>query len=97
MSDSVSAIGGGIDLAKTLDVLPSQESIMNTFGGALSLVRGLVGASGVESAAIPTELLSLIELQRQMQIEMQSISLISNIEKSRHESKMSAIRNVRAN
>lgn len=86
-----------IDLARMTDVIPSRESVMNSFGGALSLARGLMGTSGIETAAIPTELLSLIELQRQMQIEMQSISMISNIEKSRHESKMSAIRNVRTN
>lgn len=95
--DSIRPMSNGIDFAQALDVLPNRETVMNSFGGALSLVRGLVGASGLESAAVPTELLSLIELQRQMQIEMQSVSLISNIEKSRHESKMSAIRNIRTN
>ncbi len=38
---------------------------------------------------------SLIQMQIDAQKEMQSVTLVSNLEKSNHESKMSAIRNVR--
>ena len=42
-----------------------------------------------------TDLFGLIEMQRQLQVEMETVSMISNIDKSRHESKMAAIRNIR--
>ena len=37
----------------------------------------------------------LIQAQIQSQMEMQTTSLVSNIERSKHESKMAAIRNIR--
>ena len=37
----------------------------------------------------------LINAQLQAQIEMQTTTLVSNIERSKHESKMAAIRNIR--
>lgn len=37
----------------------------------------------------------LIQLQIQAQEEMQTTSMVSNIEKSKHETKMAAIRNIR--
>jgi hypothetical protein len=37
----------------------------------------------------------LISAQIQVQLEMQQVSMVSNIEKSRHESRMAAVRNIR--
>ena len=68
------------------------------FHSLLSSIGGVVGAAA--SAGIPgaiqPQYLSLLNKQIEMQEQMQLVSLSSNIEKSRHESKMAAIRNVRA-
>jgi hypothetical protein len=41
------------------------------------------------------EYAQLIQMQLSVQKEMQAVTMVSNVEKSRHESKMSAVRNVR--
>ncbi|MCB0352180.1 MAG: hypothetical protein KDD64_01610 [Bdellovibrionales bacterium] len=56
-----------------------------------SLLGGVTQFSGLD----PTYS-SLLNKQIEMQQQLQLVSLYSNIEKSRHESKMAAIRNVRS-
>jgi hypothetical protein len=78
---------------------PGGQSFSDFLSGVVSGANNLVSdglsvaGSGLGSS---TDLFGLIELQRQIQFEMETVSMISNIEKSRHESRMSAIRNVRA-
>lgn len=74
------------------------EQGSSIFWDTVDFIKKSVGGSiaGVP-LSIPSEMIGLIELQRQMQIEMQTVSMVSNIEKSKHESKMAAIRNVRSN
>ena len=61
-------------------------------GGLGSIGKDVVG--GV-STVVGGDFQELLKLQMETQIQMQSISMSSNIEKSKHESKMAAIRNVR--
>ena len=65
--------------------------------GAVSSVGSLVGdvSSLGGGLGMSTDLFSLIEKQQQLQVEMETVSMISNIDKSKHESKMAAIRNIR--
>lgn len=87
-----------IDAATQAGIIPSDSGISSYLGDFASILQGIgsrAGTAGVESAVMPFELVGLLEMQRQMQIEMESVSLISNIEKARHESKMSAVRNIR--
>ncbi len=51
---------------------------------------------GVDAAA-SGDFADLIGVQIEIQKELQTTTMVSNIEKSRHESKMSAIRNIRVN
>lgn len=60
-----------------------------------NLVSGAVGALGLGGAEVPSEYAGLIELQLQTQKEMMLVSMVSNIEKSKHESQMAAVRNIR--
>lgn len=60
-------------------------SILNT--AVIGQTNQILGGSGSD----------LIATQMEMQKEMQVTSMVSNIEKSKHESKMSAIRNIRVN
>ncbi|MCB0328774.1 MAG: hypothetical protein KDD70_03900 [Bdellovibrionales bacterium] len=77
---------------------PEPKSRLNfDFSSILSSVGGMVGAAATSgiSGAIEPRYLALINKQIEMQEQMQLVSLTSNVEKSRHESKMAAIRNVR--
>ncbi|MCC6220888.1 MAG: hypothetical protein IT291_06585 [Deltaproteobacteria bacterium] len=70
----------GVGLFK--DVMTSAKQFASDFIG------------GVEN--VPTgDFAELIELQIEAQMEMQTTTMVSNIERSKHESKMAAIRNIR--
>ena len=60
--------------------------------GAAEVGGSLVG--GVQGN-VYGDLKELLNLQVETQAKMQSISMLSNIERSKHESRMAAIRNVR--
>ena len=70
-----------------------------SFSSALSRAGSLLGAglgAGLGAATgIDSQFQGLIDQQIALQIQMQLVSLHSNIEKSRHETAMAAIRNVR--
>lgn len=66
------------------------------FGSMLSSVAGaLTGGTGALSGMDPSYV-ALLNKQIEAQVQMQLVSMESNIEKSKHETKMSAIRNLRA-
>ena len=105
MSEIIPVITGSGATSNT--GLDSISSLTSSDGGfkdfltnKLSDVKDFVG-DGISSVGnttgltMPTDLFGLIEMQRQLQVEMQSVSMISNIEKSRHESRMAAIRNIK--
>ncbi len=99
----ISQIGspGGIELPSG-EVTGGMSSVGEGFGEIVAgardiLADGLQGASAFGGLQMPTELFGLIEMQRQLQLEMETVSMISNIEKSRHESRMTAVRNMRTN
>jgi hypothetical protein len=74
----------------------------NTLGASFrSILSGVAnmmgdGVGAALSGTLDPTYSNLIGQQIAMQQQMQLVSLHSNIEKSRHESKMAAIRNVRA-
>lgn len=55
---------------------------------------GAVGAAS--GASIGGDFQSLLNLQMQAFEEMQMLTMVSNIERSKHDTKMAAIRNIRA-
>lgn len=83
----------------TAEYLPEPASTgVGIFGDIMDAVGEI---SGGDVGGVPTELSGsfedLLQLQIMTQIELQSVSMVSNVEKSKHESKMAAIRNVRVN
>ena len=54
-------------------------------------VAGEIGGGSLELGSFA----GLIEAQIQAQMELQTVSLVSNLERSKHETKMAAIRNIR--
>lgn len=67
------------------------RSILSGVGG----IAATAATSGI-GGSIDPKYLSLINKQIEMQEQVQLVSLTSNVEKSRHESKMAAIRNIRS-
>lgn len=65
------------------------RDVMEVVSSAADTVVG-----GVDNVATG-DFAELIQLQIEAQQEMQTTTMVSNIEKSKHESKMSAIRNIR--
>ena len=76
--------------------VPETESSVN-FSGVLDSLGSLAGTvATVATGGIQSEFQEMIALQMYWQQQMQKVSLLSNIIKSEHETRMSAIRNVKA-
>ncbi|MDZ4786367.1 MAG: hypothetical protein SGJ02_09865 [bacterium] len=74
-----------------------KSSIASTFGTVMRSVAGAVsGESGRSVVSLEPSYQSLLEKQIQLQEQMQIVTMESNIEKTKHESKMAAVRNFRA-
>lgn len=86
-------ISGSGDLAR---FIPEPRSKMSSFAATISKVaEGALGAVGGGLVGIDPKYAELIQLQVRVQEQMQQVSLVSNIEKSKHETQMAAVRNVR--
>ena len=74
------------------------EPATNGIGMFRDIIQGVTGF-GADVGGVPDvasgDFADLIHLQIDTQRELQSTTMISNIERSKHESKMSAIRNIR--
>ncbi len=75
---------------------PEPKSTLSTaFQKVLGGVSSFLGSGATSALGINADYQSLINKQLEVQQQMQLVSLHSNIEKSKHESRMAAIRNVR--
>ena len=96
-----SVAGGVIGLQPTtgglLRQLPEPRSALGTWGKTLSsTVNGVAqAATSATSSLAGGEFGALLELQMQVQREMAAVSMVSNISKSKHETEMAPIRNLR--
>ncbi|MDC0357835.1 hypothetical protein OAO01_03395 [Oligoflexia bacterium] len=73
-----------------------KSGIAKTFSTVLNGVGKMLGGSVGAFSEIDPGYRELIEQQMEVQKQMQLVSLYSNIEKSKHETNMAAVRNVRA-
>jgi hypothetical protein len=73
---------------------PRSSSFMNAMKGIGSAI-GSGGATAAGMGGIDSEYAALIAQQLETQKQMQLVSFISNNEKSKHETQMAAIRNIR--
>ncbi|MCB0317391.1 MAG: hypothetical protein KDD56_01445 [Bdellovibrionales bacterium] len=76
-------------------IVPEPESsISNTFGDVLRSAASVAStATGI--GGVGAEIYTLLDQQIEVQREMQTITMLSNIERSKHEMKMGPIRNMR--
>ncbi|RMG40804.1 MAG: hypothetical protein D6719_09915 [Candidatus Dadabacteria bacterium] len=94
---ALSAVGGLLNSSRLTKMGPQPQSkVGQVFSRVFQNIRSLAG--GVESVTmdISPEYAALIEKQMEMQQQIQNVSMLSNIEKSKHESRMAAIRNIRS-
>lgn len=70
---------------------PRNNNSNFSFSDVMGTVSGIAGSM----IGIDPQYQNLLMTQMQMQQQMQQVSLVSNIQRSEHESKMAAIRNVR--
>jgi len=92
---NISSISGVSTQGMKLFAPEPKSRVGFDFRAILEQVGGLVGqASGL--GGIDSRYHDLLNKQMEMQEQLQLVSMHSNIEKSRHESKMAAIRNVRS-
>jgi hypothetical protein len=84
---------GGLErfLPEPKNSLPSSLSFQNVAHGVASIAKGFTGTF----IGIDPEYHALLSQQMHFQEQMQRVSLLSNTEKSKHETAMSAVRNVR--
>jgi hypothetical protein len=100
MSDAVSSVNGSTVL-RNLEYLPEPRNRLGAmlgggFKNALSTALGIATqAVGVGGAGLTSENAILIQEQMRQQEQMQQVSMISNIERSKHEMAMTPIRNIR--
>ncbi len=96
-----STITGGVTAgARALArLLPEPKSrVAKTFGSVLSGLGSAIGAgaSALTGGAIQSDYAELINKQIEVQQQMMLVSFVSNMEKSKHETEMAAVRNIRA-
>lgn len=72
------------------------RNVLGTAATAAGRLMGGVANTATSAVGIEPQYASLIQEQIHQQTQMQLVSLVSNVEKSKHETQMSAIRNVRA-
>ena len=96
MSDSITSIGSQVlpNLQKYLPEPVSSgvglfSSMMQTIGSVAK------SASGEMPITVSSEFQNLIQMQMEFQQDMQEVSMYSNIERSKHETAMAPIRNMR--
>lgn len=107
---SVNNVGSNYNLQQLTNSQPPKESGWSKFGkvmggvaSSLPMVGNVMGALGVggggfSAAGISTganQQLELIKLQQEIQQQTQMFTTLSNVSKSKHESAMSAIRNMK--
>lgn len=80
--------------------IPAPET-SSTFDTIMNIVRGISGmipsssVLGGASGEIGSQYQDLITLQLEAQKQMMLVSMVSNVEKSKHETQMAPVRNIR--
>lgn len=83
-----------------------QHRLGNTFasalraaGGTLDVASSLTGVRGLGSvtglAGVDGQYADILQQQMEMQRQMMTVSMISNVERTRHETNMAGVRNMR--
>ncbi len=94
MADDLTVTASQSSVGDLVSYLPEPNSILASGFQAL-LQTGASVAGSVLSGGIDPQYQALIQEQMRQQQQMQLVSLISNSEKSKHETAMTPLRNIR--
>jgi len=96
LADLAVAVGNGVKGLTRF--LPEPKSRLGrSFGAVLQSVgSAIAGVGGGVASSVNPEYMELINKQIEVQQQLLQVSLVSNVEKSKHETQMAAVRNVRA-
>ena len=72
-----------------------QNNLGLSFGNILKSTASTLLEGGASALGISSDSATLLNMQIEAQREMQNVSMLSNVEKSKHETQMAAIRNIR--
>lgn len=93
---SMQGLSGILRTATLNRFIPEPKSKLgSTFGDVLNRAASLIGGSASSFVGIDPGYQDLLIKQIEVQQQMQLVSMTSNIEKSKHETRMAAVRNVR--
>ncbi len=102
---SINHMGAHLDFGKVARFLPeptnrsglSFSSVLEGASGLVSKVAGIaLGGGGAQQFPnLDPGYADLLQKQIEVQVQMQLMTLYSNIEKSQHETKMTSLRNIR--
>lgn len=90
----------GIDSSSIVSGIQNAIQATSSFlpqplSSGVNFASQLIGGQSSQTVDISPSYQALIDKQIQVQLEQQQITMVSNVEKSRHESRMAAVRNVR--
>ena len=80
---------------QSAEVFPPEPEESTNNSLVFDISRGFASGLGMTTEFDLGELKGLIEMQMDFQRQMQEVTMLSNIEKSKHESRMAPIRNIR--
>lgn len=92
---NVTDVGAQLLLGNLGRFIPTPKSSVSGFGKVLRTAGDALKSVSSTMVGIDPEYRSLIEKQIEVQTQMQLVSMESNIEKSKHETQMAPIRNIR--
>lgn len=95
------SVGAHLDFGKIARFIPeptnrsglSFSSILERAGSIASQVAGV--ATGGQFPGLDSQYVTILQEQIRTQVQMQLMTMYSNTEKSRHETSMTALRNIR--
>lgn len=90
----ISSIGAYLGSGGLARFIPEPRSNLS-FKSVMQSIGGMLTGGVANMAGLDNNYQELLLLQMQSQQEMQTVSMISNIEKSKHETQMAAVRNIR--
>ena len=87
--------GGGAQPSASYYMPEPSSTGVGVFADVVGAVSNIAGEVGGVSLNATGSFADLIQAQIQAQMEMQTTSMVSNIERSKHETKMTPVRNIR--
>jgi len=96
MADPISALGASLSIGALARFIPEPRSkLSDSFNNFLQGGASLLGKTAGAVMDLAPDYKALLEKQMYVQQQMQVLSMESNVEKSKHETSMAVVRNLR--